>query len=280
MRSARAESRLAEKYGRWAVVTGASDGIGRETALRLAEAGFDLVLVARRESVLEQLGRELAATHHIDVVSVPADLALQRGIDAVIAATEGRDVGLLVAAAGFGNCGLFVASSLDEELAMIDVNCRAVAALAHHFGRRFAKRRRGGIVLYSSLLAFQGVPRAANYAATKAYVQSLAEGLHLELAPFGVDVVASAPGPIHSGFAARAGMTMGMALAPSSVALSTLEALGKRMTVRPGWLSKVLELSLAFLGRWGRIHMLRIVMEGMSKNRPRTLEPLLGEQES
>lgn len=102
----------------------------------------------------------------------------------------------------------------------------------------------------------------------------------MELAPFGVDVVASAPGPIHSGFAARAGMIMGRALAPSAVALATLAALGKkRMTVRPGWLSKVLELSLVCLGRWGRIRMLAIVMGGMTRHQTHRLEPKLGGQE-
>ena len=75
---------------------------------------------------------------------------------------------------------------LNEELGMIDVNCRAVAALSHAFGRRFVDRKRGGIVLMSSLVAFQGVPRAANYAATKAYMQSFAEALRLELKPRGV----------------------------------------------------------------------------------------------
>src|SRR5205823_9088379 len=103
--------------------------------------------------------------------------------------TSDLDVGLLVAAAGFGTSGAFIDSPLEEELGMFDVNCRAVTTLAHHFGNRFAKARRGGMVLMSSLLAFQGVPGFANYAATKAYVQSLAEGLRLELSPLGVDVV-------------------------------------------------------------------------------------------
>jgi short-subunit dehydrogenase len=133
-------------------------------------------------------------------------------------------------------------------------------------------RGRGGLVLMSSLLAFQGVPRAANYAATKAYIQSLAEGLRKELAPHGVDVIASAPGPIHSGFARRAGMSMSMGQRPSAVARTTLLALGRRATVRPGWLSKLLELSLAFLPRRGRSWILARVMAGMTRRlseRPR-----------
>ena len=265
-RETRAQRRCRERYGPWAVVTGASDGIGREFAWRLAAAGVNLVLVARRGAVLEALERDLRAKHPIEAVALVADLATPAGVDAVVQRAASCDVGLLVAAAGFGTSGAFVDGDLSTELEMIDVNCRSVAALTHHFGLRFATQRRGGIVLLSSLVAFQGVPRAANYAATKAYVQSLAEGLRVELAPFGVDVVASAPGPIRSGFGSRAAMTMGMAQTPTAVAQATLDALGRRGTVRPGWLSKLLELSLAFLPRWGRVRMMGVVMGGMTKH--------------
>jgi uncharacterized protein len=265
-------TRLRGRYGPWAVVTGASDGIGREFALRLADEGLDLVLVARRRDILERLGAELRARASVRVLAIAADLATTEGVRAVVEGAASLDVGLLVASAGFGTSGPFIDAPLEEELGMIDVNCRSVAALAHHFGNRFAKARRGGLVLMSSLLAFQGVPRAANYAATKAYVQSLAEGLRLELAPLGVDVVASAPGPIRSGFAKRADMKMGMAGTAASVAQGTLDALGHAGTARPGFLSKFLELSLAFLPRWGRVRMMGVVMAGMTKHRaPRAL---------
>jgi hypothetical protein len=264
---AEAPSRLFTRYGPWAVVTGASDGIGREFALGLAEAGLNLVLVARRGEVLAGLAREVGERHSVETLVVAADLADPRAVDEVVGRTHGLDVGLLVAAAGFGTSGPFIDSRLGDELEMIDVNCRAVAALTHHFAGRFARQGRGGIVLLSSLVAFQGVPRAANYAATKAYVQSLAEGLRLELAPLGVDVVASAPGPVLSGFAKRAGMTMGMALTARRVAQETLGRPGRRGTVRPGWLSKLLEASLAFLPRSGRVRMMGIVMSGMTKRR-------------
>ena len=253
-RETRAQRRCRERYGPWAIVTGASDGIGREFAWRLAASGVNVVLVARRQDVLDVLASELRAKHGVEVLVVAADLATTVGVDAVLAGSARLDVGLLVAAAGFGTSGAFLDGDVATELEMIDVNCRSVAALTHHLGKRFARQRRGGIVLLSSLVAFQGVPRAANYAATKAYVQSLAEGLRVELAPFGVDVVASAPGPIRSGFGARAAMTMGLAQTPAAVAQVTLDALGRRGTVRPGWLSKLLELSLALLPGGTRPH--------------------------
>ena len=261
----REQIRLRERYGPWAVITGASDGIGREFAGRLAQAGLNLVLAARRKGILEDVANRLARDHGVQVETVTVDLATSSGVDELVARTRERDVGLLIASAGFGTSGPFVDARLNEELGMIDVNCRAVAALSHAFGRRFVDRKRGGILLMSSLVAFQGVPRAANYAATKAYVQSFAEALRLELKPLGVDVIASAPGPIRSGFATRASMTMGLAQTPRDVAGATLAALGRRGIVRPGWLSKFLEASLMFLPRSGRVRTMGIVMAGMTK---------------
>lgn len=259
------QERLRARYGPWALVTGASDGIGRAFAVHLAEAGVHLILAARRRTTLETLSAELTEQHGIDACVVPVDLGRPEGITTLLTEMGARDVGLLVASAGFGTSGSFIEGDLAPELEMIDVNCRAVAELSHALGRRFADRGRGGMVLMSSLVAFQGVPRAANYAATKAYVQSLAEGLHVELAPCGVDVLASAPGPVASGFAARASMTMSFAQTPEEVAASTLSALGRKGTVRPGLLAKFLECLLALLPRWGRVRMMAVVMGGMTK---------------
>jgi short-subunit dehydrogenase len=262
-------ARRLEKYGPWAVVTGASDGIGREFARSLAADGFKLVLVARREAQLRALAAELPTEARV----LALDLSRDEDTRALAAAAAQLDVGLLVAAAGFGTSGAFLEQHLGDELSMIDVNVRAVASLSHHLGRQLVKRGRGGIILFSSLLAFQGVPRAANYAATKAWVQTFAEGLAIELAPLGVDVLASAPGPIRTGFEARANMKMSMALEPSAVARASLDALPGRGTVRPGWLSKFLEWSLMFLPRWGRVRALQQVMAGMTKHQGATLPP-------
>lgn len=258
------DGRLRHRYGRWAVVTGASDGIGRACAEQLAHAGLDLVLVARRAPALGELAAQLAERHGVACRALALDLAEPAAVEQLLAGTAGLEVGLLIAAAGYGTSGPLIDSDPLVEAGMIDVNCRVPLMLARHFGRRFVAQRRGGIVLFSSLLAFQGVPRAANYAATKAYVQTLAEGLHRELAPHGVDVVASAPGPVHSGFAARANLRMGVALEPRAVARATLKALGRRVTVRPGWLSWGLEASLAPLPRALRVRILALVMAGMT----------------
>ena len=254
------------KYGPWAIVTGASDGIGREFAHVIAEKGINLVLVARREDELLQLADLLRARRGIDTVVLPSDLSAGDAVGKLLQEIGDRDVGLLVAAAGFGTSGAFAASDLQSELGMIDLNCRSVVEIIRAICPRLVRRGRGGVVLMSSLLAFQGVPRSANYAATKAFIQTFAEGFATEMRSVGVDVVSCAPGPIASGFAARADMRMSMSQGPKAVARETLNALGRRVTVRPGWLSKFLQLSLAFLPRWGRIRIMGIIMSGMTKH--------------
>ena len=256
--------RLQDRYGPRALVTGASSGIGREIAVALAGAGLNLVLVARREPVLRELAADLAARHGIDVRVLALDLAHAEGVDALTAATADTDIGLYVAAAGFGTSGQFLHAHPDQEREMLRLNCEAVLTTSLVFGRRLADRGRGGMILMSSIVGFQGLPNAAHYAATKAYVQTLAEALHVELRPHGVDVLAAAPGPTRSGFADRADMRMGRALSPAAVARGTLDALGRRPTALPGLLSRVLKDSLAPLPRRARVRIMGSVMAGMT----------------
>jgi hypothetical protein len=116
------------------------------------------------------------------------------------------------------------------------------------------------------MVAFQGVPYSANYAATKAYVQSLGEALAEELRPHGVDVLAAAPGPVASGFGQRANMKMNMSLTPQQVGIPILKALGRNTTVLPGFLTKFLVYSLRTVPRWGKVKIMKIVMGGMTEH--------------
>lgn len=262
----RSKNTFLERYGPWAVVTGASSGIGNAIARRLAGQGFNLVLVARSLDALQRMASELSQQYSVDARAVRLDLAAHGSDAALESACQDIDVGLLVASAGFGTSGLFLSADRDRELEMLAINCRALLSASLHFGKRFAARGRGGIILMSSIVGFQGLPNAAHYAATKAYVQTLAEGLQVELAPRGVDVLAAAPGPTNSGFAARAGMRMGAALDPADIAQPILDALGRRATVLPGFLSKILTYSLVPLPRWARVQIMGQVMRGMTKH--------------
>jgi hypothetical protein len=167
-----------------------------------------------------------------------------------------------VLAAGFGTTGTVLETMLADELDLIAVNVTAVMRLAHTFAGRLAARGTGGIVLFGSIVGWQGVPGQANYAASKAYVQSLAEGLHDELAAHGVDVLAVAPGPVDSGFGTRAGLRMTSTTSCDVVADATLRALGGR-TVIPGARGKFLTAALTPLPRRMRSRILGTVIAGM-----------------
>ncbi|WP_299774003.1 SDR family oxidoreductase [uncultured Tateyamaria sp.] len=254
------------KYGPWALVTGASDGIGAAAADQIAELGLSVLLVGRHQERLEKRAKA-CTVHGVDTRAIAADLGTPDGLRNIIAAIENVEVGLYFGSAGFGSAGAFCGLPIDEELSMIDVNCRALTALAYPLAQQMRTRGRGGLILMSSIVAFQGVPHSASYAATKAYVQSLAEGLALELAPAGVDVLASAPGPVATGFASRADMAMSGAAEPDTIARETLAALGRRRTVRPGTQSKLLGYGLGTLPRAMRSRILGNVMRGMTKHR-------------
>lgn len=252
----------ADRYGPWALITGASDGIGRALASQIASDGINVVLCARSRDKLEALAAELTAAHGVETMVLPADLADPGAAEAVVDLTGRLDIGLVVLAAGFGTTGRILDTSLTDELELVAVNITAVMRLAHTFAARLVARGTGGLVLFGSIVGWQGVPGQANYAASKAYVQSLAEGLHDELAPHGVDVLAVAPGPVDSGFGARAGLNMTSATKPAAVAKATLGALGRR-TVIPGVRGKFLTASLILLPRRIRSLILGKVIAGM-----------------
>lgn len=257
------DTTMKTRFGPTALVTGASDGIGRALAEALAAQGVDLVLVARRAAVLEALAADLRAQHGVAVRAHATDLGRPGAVAALLAATQADEIGLLVAAAGFGSIGPFIACDPEAEAAMVDLNCRAVVGLAHGFGARMAARGRGGMVLFGSLVGFQGAPNAATYAATKGFVQSFGEALAVELRGQGVDVLTLAPGPVASGFAARAGMRLGPTDRPDAVARSALAALGRRTRSRPGLVGKALGWSLATVPRALRVRIMGRIMQGM-----------------
>lgn len=260
------KQRLKNKYGSWAIVTGATSGIGLELATQLATAAINLVIVSRNANTLHEVERKLKAIANIEIKIVVADVSEPNGIGSIIQATSGLDIGLLIASAGFGTSGNFIDSNLQTEINMLKVNCEAVLSLTHYYSQLFVQQKRGGIILMSSMVAFQGTPYAANYAATKAYLQTLAEALSVELKPHGVDVLAAAPGPVRSGFSQRANMNMSMIMTPAQIGIPILNALGNQSTVLPGLLTKVLVYSLRTVPRWGKIKIMGTVMGGMTKH--------------
>jgi short-subunit dehydrogenase len=259
--------RLKSNYGDWVLITGATSGIGRELALTFGEAGFKLVITGRRKNLLNELATQLYDAYQAEVIPIPGDLSKDEDVETLKRETTHLSLGVVVLNAGFGTSGKLIDAAIETEVNMVDLNCRTVLKLSHHFANQFkADQRKGAIVLLSSMVAFQGVPNAANYAATKAYVQSLGEALSLELKPFGIDVLCAAPGPVQSGFGKRANMNMNMTMTPAAVAVPMIRAIGKRTTVLPGPLTKFLVFNLRMVPRWVKVRIMGAIMKGFTQH--------------
>ena len=183
-------------HNKWALVTGASAGIGRALALELAAGGAHLVLTARRCDRLEQLAAHICSRHNVRIELCPADLARPSAPDEIFAFTQGKgiDLDLLINNAGFGAYGDFFRSDLARHLEMVQVNIAAVVHLTRLYLPRMVERRRGDILIVASTAAFQALPFITTYAATKAFDLLFGEGLAEEVRPYGVRVCVLCPG--------------------------------------------------------------------------------------
>ncbi len=259
---------LVKRYGPYALVTGASEGIGQSFAEELAKAGMNVVLVARREDRLNTLAKELEGRYKILCPVINADLSSAEQVEYLLQLTDSLDIGLVVCNAGFGTAGDFLASDIDVEMNMLALNCTGVTRLVHHLGIKFKNKHSGGVILLSSIVATQGVARSAHYAATKAYVHTLGEGLQQEWQGSGLDLLIVAPGPVETGFAKRSGLRMDKTASPHLVARQALAALGRKKLIYPGGLAKGLALALSTAPRWLRVKIMSSIMGSMTQHLP------------
>ena len=241
-----------ERYGPWALVTGASAGIGAEFARQLSEKGLNLVLVARRRQRLEDLARDLESRNKVQVRIVTVDLSQPDFLPTILSVTNSIEIGLLVNNAGFGFAGHLIEHELEKELQLLDVNCRAPLVLTHVFGRQMAQRKRGGIIFVSSVSAYIATPFEASYAASKVYELFLAESLGYEFKKKGVDMLALCPGSTDTEFHEIAGSRPVAAMAVEPVVRLALKKLGKTSVAIPGWHNRLLVYLLKFTPR--RVH--------------------------
>jgi uncharacterized protein len=220
---------IAEWSGKWALITGASAGIGVALAKELAAGGANLVLTARRQERLEELARELGAKHKIKTAIFTADLADATAPEEIYAFTheQGICVELLVNNAGFGAYGELPSVEVSRLLDMVQVNCAAVVHLTRLYLPEMVARRSGDILILASTAAFQAVPYISTYAATKAFDLLFAEGLAEEMKPHGLRVCALCPGSTESEFHVVAGQEKFMRKAETAekVARTGLKAL-------------------------------------------------------
>lgn len=232
---------FAQHYGRWALVTGAAQGIGAVYAARLAALGMPLVLVDVQQDVLERQAESLRVAHRgLEVRALPVDLSDVAALNAALDSIEDLEIGLLVANAGIGAVGLWLDVGIDTKLNQVAVNCASVVVLADRLTRKMVQRRRGGVIIMASGAADMGSSFIAVYAATKAFDRVFAEGLWSELRPYGIDVTAVMPGATQTpGFDAALppghGPTKAMRPGdPGEVVDAALEGLGTKINVKPG----------------------------------------------
>ena len=194
-------------FGKWALITGASAGIGAALAEELAAGGTKLVLTARRKDRLKELARRLTAAYQVTTEVFPADLADPLAPEKIFAFTKekGIEIDLLINNAGFGSYGEFPSVEKQRLLDMVQVNCHAVVHLTRLYLPEMMERRRGDVLILASTASFQAVPYISTYAATKAFDLLLAEGLAEEMKPYGIRVCALCPGSTESEFQVVAG---------------------------------------------------------------------------
>lgn len=223
------------RYGPWALVAGAARGLGAEYARQLAQAGFALALVDVDAEALTPLAEDLRA-RGTEVLAVPLDLAAPNPSATLLPALGGREVGLLVVNAALALVGPFLAQPLDAHQRVLAVNAAAALDLVYAFARPMVARGRGGVVLMASLAGFQGTARVVSYAATKAFLLGLGEGLGAELRPQGVDVLVVAPGATSTEtyLATQPKDDRGPLMTPGAVVQEALRSLGRRPLLVPG----------------------------------------------
>ncbi len=231
---------LLNRYGGWALVTGASSGLGVSFALSLARQGFPLILTARREPRLRDLARRVEAEYGVKTCVVPLDLSTPGAASNLLEETGDREVGFLVNNAGFGYNGNFTHGEADRYERMILLNCAAPTRLSQLFLPAMIRRKRGAVLWVSSTAAFQSVPYLSVYAATKAFDLMLGEGLYGELKGTGVDVLVVCPGITRTEFALNARMKeTNRGADPDDVVERALRRLGRSMTYVHGLHNKV-----------------------------------------
>jgi short-subunit dehydrogenase len=232
---------FATRYGTWALVTGAAQGIGAAYGERLAGLGLSVVLLDIEAELLEQQAdRVRALSPGVQVRTLLTDLSDQGALEAAIASVDDLEIGLLVANAGIGAVGRWLEVPLETKLRQVAVNCSSVVILADRLTPKMVERRRGGVIVMASGSAQAGSSFIVTYAASKAFDRVFAEGLWLELSRYGIDVTTVLPGAVDTpGFrdtvpAGHEPTRLMTPVEPMSIVDAALAGLGRQVNVTPG----------------------------------------------
>jgi short-subunit dehydrogenase len=253
-----AESQFNKRYGTWALIAGASEGLGAAFARALAKQDVNLVLVARRKEPLEALAEEVRAASGMEVRCYDGDLASAPFLEKLRTECRSLDLGVVVCNAAQSPIGDFVTRDTDDLSRVVDVNVRAPLLLLRGLLPEMVSRKRGAVILMSSMTGHVGTPRIAAYAASKAFLRVLAESLWYELKDKGIDVIACSCGAVRTpGYATAAGREAPGTLNPDRVVKRAMLGLGAGPVVMPGYINKIAtQVMTRLLPKWMAISIL------------------------
>ncbi|MEZ4288420.1 MAG: SDR family NAD(P)-dependent oxidoreductase [Polyangiales bacterium] len=246
------DTKFAEKYGPWALVAGASEGMGEAFSRACARRGLNVLMIARGEEKLRAAAARIENDYGVQTRVACVDLSNREFLKGIDEACGGIELGLVVYNAAYSMVGRFTSIALEDHLKEIDVNVRGPMMLCHHLLPSFMERRRGGIIVLSSMSALQGTAMVANYAATKAYDAGLAEGLWSEMLEHGVDVMtclagATATPNYLSATPQQPTDPIGKPMSADDVAEGALNDLGKMPRSTPGRRNRFLSFAISRL---------------------------------
>jgi len=243
--------KLTARLGGWALVTGSTSGIGEAFAQLLAELGFNLVLISRDQNKLDKTKGSIDEQFDVQVRTLAIDLYQRDAIDRIIQQTNDLEIGLVIPNAGTENTGEFVDNDLLAETRLIHLNMTLPMQMSHHFGQKMKQRQQGGILFVSSLFGYQPVPLVANYSASKAYILSFGQALHVEMKRYGVDVAVLSPGLTKTTMSASMPIDFNklplFSQQPRQVAKLGLSILGGKASVVSGVFNKILAWENRFM---------------------------------
>src|SRR4030042_1416630 len=226
---------LKTKYGEWALITGASSGIGKEFALRFAGKGMNVILIARRGKLLRALSKEIKSNFKVKTLVIPIDLAKNDFMKKLLPKVGKKEIGILINNAGFGSIGEYTEIDMKHETAMVKLNCVVPTILTHHFSKQMIKRKKGAVIFLGSVAGFYPVPYMTTYAATKVFNIYLGNALWYELKKHNVDVLTLNPGGTATEFQRIAKTTTGPFVRSAEDVVNTaLKALGRRHSIIDG----------------------------------------------
>jgi short-subunit dehydrogenase len=230
---------FSSKYGPWALITGSAEGLGAEFARQVAQYGLNILLVDVQIEKAQVQAELIASEEGVETRAIACDLSKDDFLEDILQNNGDLEIGMLICCAGLGTTGEFISTPRESMRRSIKVNCLSTMELTHHYSPLMVERGRGGIIIIASSSAYAGGPYIANYAATKAYDLSFAEGLWFELAPKGIDVFGFSPQGTNT-----PGMRRGMAglqegetpegiMLPREAVSIALDGLGKLPSLRP-----------------------------------------------